>query len=160
MQRTWFHRSCLTGRVKVKIWHTQKHTFLSCDFNILSYMLPWINSIQKTAVSSFSFVFLCTQEMGEYSIPDKKTNRWVSYIGHISYQLAILFWKSPGIIHFFTLPLEIPEKTKLHHWIFQKIVLDPLKFPQGQKPSKTPLENSTYIFSAFSWSTLEIPIRF
>ena len=32
-----------------------------------------------------------------------------------------------GIFHFFTLPLEILEKTKLHPWKFHKILLDPLE---------------------------------
>ena len=41
-----------------------------------------------------------------------------------------------GIFHFFTLPLEIPDKTKLHPWKFHKIVLDPLEIPRLK--SKTP----------------------
>ena len=35
--------------------------------------------------------------------------------------------KSPGIFHFITLPLEIPNKTKLHPWKFHKIMLHPLE---------------------------------
>ena len=41
-----------------------------------------------------------------------------------------------GIFHFFTLPLEIPDKTKLHPWKFHKIVLDPSEIPRLK--SKTP----------------------
>ena len=33
----------------------------------------------------------------------------------------ITFRKPPGVFHFFTLPLEILDKTKLHPWIFHKI---------------------------------------
>ena len=37
---------------------------------------------------------------------------------------------------FFTLPLEIPDKTKLHPWKFRKIVLHPLEIPRSK--TKTP----------------------
>ena len=53
---------------------------------------------------------------------------------------------------FFTLPQEIPDKTKLIH--LHKIVLDPFWKFQGQK--QTPLE----IPSNFPWSSLEIPLCF
>ena len=53
---------------------------------------------------------------------------------------------------FFTLPQEIPDKTKLIH--LHKIVLDPFWKFQGQK--QTPLE----IPSNFPWSPLEIPLCF
>ena len=55
----------------------------------------------------------------------------------------ILFDKPPGIFHFFTLPLEIPDKTKLNPWIFHKIVIDSLE-----------------IHIIFSWSPLQIPPHF
>ena len=35
----------------------------------------------------------------------------------------MLFGKTPGMFHFLTLTLEIPDKTKLNPWIFHKIVL-------------------------------------
>ena len=35
----------------------------------------------------------------------------------------MLFGKPPGIFHFLTLTLEIPDKTMLNPWIFNKIVL-------------------------------------
>ena len=41
----------------------------------------------------------------KWAIPEKTPNR-----GHED----ILFLKNPGIIRFFILPLEIPDKTKLH----------------------------------------------
>ena len=45
--------------------------------------------------------------------------------------LRIYFFEHPsGILHFFTLPMEIPEKAKLKPWIFHKIVLDPLEIPR------------------------------
>ena len=67
--------------------------------------------------------------------------------------LRIYFFENPpGIFHFFTLPQEIPDKTKLIH--LHKIVLDPFWKFQGQK--QTPLE----IPSNFPWSPLEIPLCF
>ena len=58
--------------------------------------------------------------------------------------LRIYFFdKPPGIFHFFTLPLEIPDKTKLNPWIFHKIVIDSLD-----------------IHIIFSWSPLQIPPHF
>ena len=44
--------------------------------------------------------------------------------------LRIYFFQPPphpGIFDFFAVPLEIPDKTKLHPWKFHKIVLDLLK---------------------------------
>ena len=41
------------------------------------------------------------------------------------------FWKkAPGFFRFVTLPLEIPDKMKLHPCKFHKIVLHPLEFPR------------------------------
>ena len=63
--------------------------------------------------------------------------------------LRIYFFKnSHGIFHFFTLPLKIPDKTKLNPWIFHKILLDPLKISRPK--SKTP-GNSTLIFLGHPW---------
>ena len=43
----------------------------------------------------------------------------------------IIFWKkTPGIFRFVTLPLEIPDKMKLHPWKLHKIVLHQLEFPR------------------------------
>ena len=80
----------------------------------------------------------------------------------------------PGIFHFFTLTLEILDKTKLNPWMLHKIVLDPLEIPiQGQK--QRPLEIPHYFFLVtlgnstlflintwkfdmlFLWYLLEIP---
>ena len=47
-----------------------------------------------------------------------------------------IFEKSPGIFIFFTLPLKIPDKTKLNPWIFHKIVLDLLEIARPK--TKTP----------------------
>ena len=54
--------------------------------------------------------------------------------------LRIYFFENPfGIFHFFTLLLEIPDKTKLNLWIFHKIALDPLEIPrQKKRPLKIP----------------------
>ena len=60
---------------------------------------------------------------------------------------------SPGIFPFFTLPIEIPDKTNLNPWIFYKIVLDPLEIPSKAK-NKDP--EKFHIFIIFSWSPLEI----
>ena len=54
----------------------------------------------------------------------------------------------PGIFHFSTLSLEIPNKTKLNSWIFHKIVLEPLEVPRSK--SKTP-GNSTLYFLGYPW---------
>ena len=43
--------------------------------------------------------------------------------------LRIYFFENPGVFHFFTLTLEIPDKTKPSPWIFHRIVLDPLEIP-------------------------------
>ena len=48
----------------------------------------------------------------------------------------ILFWESPGISLFFSLPLEIPDKTKLNPWKFHKIASYPLEIPRTK--AKTP----------------------
>ena len=59
-------------------------------------------------------------------------------------RLRIYFCENcPAIFHFFTLSLEIPDKTKLNHWIFHKIVLDPLKIPG---PKTRPMEIPHYFF--------------
>ena len=57
-------------------------------------------------------------------------------------------------IFFFTLPLEIPDKTMLNSWIFCKIVLDSLEIlrPKKKDPWKFHI--------IFSWSPLEILLRF
>ena len=49
----------------------------------------------------------------------------------------------PEIFHFFTLPLEILDKTELNPWIFHKILLDLLEIPRLK--TKTP-GNSTLFF--------------
>ena len=40
--------------------------------------------------------------------------------------------RTPGIFHFFTLPLEIPDKTKVNPGIFLKIVQDSLEIPRAK----------------------------
>ena len=82
-----------------------------------------------------------------------------------------LFWKLPGIFHFFTLPLEIPDKIKLYPRKFHKIALDPLEISKKSRPLEIPLyfylvtvENSTsflinpWKFHMLSVIPLEIPI--
>ena len=54
----------------------------------------------------------------------------------------------PGIFHFFTLPLEISDKTKLNPWIFHKIVLDPLEI---SRPKTKTLGMSTLFFLGHPW---------
>ena len=52
-----------------------------------------------------------------------------------------------GFSIFFTLPLEILDKTKLHPWIFHKIVLDPVdSWPKRKTPG-----NSTLSFLVHPW---------
>ena len=58
--------------------------------------------------------------------------------------LRIFFCENtPGIFHFFTLPLEFPDKTKLNPWIFHKIVLDPFEI---SRPKTKIHGNSTLFF--------------
>ena len=79
----------------------------------------------------------------------KKTKQGREGWGHV-------FEKNPEIFHFFTLPLEISDKTKLHPWKFHKILLDsqiPWKF---QAKNQDPWE----FHIIFSWSPLEIPFCF
>ena len=40
--------------------------------------------------------------------------------------------KTPELLRFTTLPLEIPDKIKLHSWKFHKIVLHPLEFLRSE----------------------------
>ena len=54
---------------------------------------------------------------------------------------------SPGIFHFFTLPLEILDKTKLNPWIFS-IVLDPLAWKfHGQKQRSMEIPHYFFLFT-------------
>ena len=62
--------------------------------------------------------------------------------------------KTPGIFRFVTLPLEIPDKMKLHPWKFHQIVSHPLEFPRP----KTKTHGNSTVF--FCWSYLEIPLLF
>ena len=58
--------------------------------------------------------------------------------------LRIHFFENrPGIFHFFTIPLEIPDKRKFNPWIIHKIVLDSLEIP---RPKTTTPGNSTLFF--------------
>ena len=76
----------------------------------------------------------------QWAIPEKIQTRG---------ELRIYFFENyPGIFHFFTLPLEIPDKTKLSPWIFHKIVLEPLEIPRPK--TKTP-GNSTLFFLGHPW---------
>ena len=84
-----------------------------------------------------------------WAIPEKeKKNRGKGWGGVGGGVEDILFRKLPGIFHFFTLPLEIPDRTKLHPWKSHKIVLDPLKIPRPK--TKTPV-NSTLFFLGHLW---------
>ena len=62
----------------------------------------------------------------------------------------ILFENAPEIFRCYTLPLEIPDKTRLHLWKIHKIVLRPLETlrPKAKNPGK------------FSWFFLDHPWKF
>ena len=62
---------------------------------------------------------------------------------------------SPGIFHFFTLTLEIPDKTKINPWIFHKIV-SARSLGNAKAKNKDPCK----FHIIFSWSPLEIPLHF
>ena len=86
----------------------------------------------------YLYYFVFANHHVYWAIPEKiQTGRGGGFVEDI------LTWNPPGSFHFFTLPLEIPDKTKLNHWIFHKIVLDPLKIPRPK--TKTP-GNSTLFF--------------
>ena len=57
------------------------------------------------------------------------------------------FKKTLEFFMFFTLPMEILDKTKFHPWKFHKILLDPLE--NSTPKNKTP-ENSTF-FLGHPW---------
>ena len=59
--------------------------------------------------------------------------------------LRIYFFENPGVFHFFTLTLEIPDKTRLSPWIFHRFVLDPLEIP-------IPKTDPWNFHIIFSWS--------
>ena len=66
-----------------------------------------------------------------------------------------LFENSPGIFHFFTLSLEIPDKARPNSWIFHKIALNPLEIPRPN--TKTPPGNSTLFFLGHPWKSPPLP---
>ena len=73
-----------------------------------------------------------------WTIP-KKTNKEVDGLR------TWIFKRSLWNFSFFTLPLEIPDKLKLHLWKFLKIVLDPIEIP---RPKPRPLEIPHYFLLA------------
>ena len=52
------------------------------------------------------------------------------------------FENTPGIFWFLTLPLDIPDKTKLHPWKLHKVVIHPLEIlrPEAKSPLETPYD--------------------
>ena len=77
---------------------------------------------------------------------------WVASIYIYPLKLRIYFFENPpGIFHFFTLPLEILDKTKLNPWIFHKIVLDPLEIPRPK--NKDPWKFHIYFLVTLGNST-------
>ena len=72
----------------------------------------------------------------------KKTNRGGGEAEDITFE------NPPGIFNFFTLSLEIPDKTKLHYWKFHKIMLDPSEIP---RPKTKTLGNSPSFFLGHPW---------
>ena len=69
-----------------------------------------------------------------------------------------IFEKTPGILCFFTLPLKIPDKIKLHSWKFHKIMLPICITSLGNSEAK--IQNPWKFHMIFSWSRPEIPLRF
>ena len=69
--------------------------------------------------------------------------------------LRIYFFENPPWnFSFFTLPMEIPDKTKLSRWIFPQIVLRSL----GNSKAKNKDPWQSHII--FSWSPLDITLCF
>ena len=66
------------------------------------------------------------------------------------------FLKTPrGIFHIFTLPQEIPDKTKHNSWIFHKIMLEALKIPRPK--TKTPGTSTLYLWYPREFHILNPP---
>ena len=76
----------------------------------------------------------------------KKTNK--GGLGHTSLNIP------PGIFHFFTLPLEIGDKTNFHPWKLHKVVLDPFWKFQSQKQKPIPLKFHTTYFWHYYYTFL------
>ena len=78
------------------------------------------------------------------------------------------FWKkTPGIFRFVTLPLEIPDKMKLHSWKLHKTVLHPLEFPRPKAKTYgiphdffwiTPVNSTSFCIDPRNIHILFIPV--
>ena len=90
------------------------------------------SQVYLALVSFFSKIFTLTLFIIGYS---RKNPNWWGW--------GYIIWTPPGIFHFFTIPLEIPDKIKLNPRIIHKIVLDPLEIP---RPKATIPWNSTLFF--------------
>ena len=78
-----------------------------------------INRIQYWSSLSMWFKFWVKHWMC-WAIPEEKKQ---------TEELRVYFFETPpGIFHFFTLLLEITDKTKLHPWKFHKNMLRPFSF--------------------------------
>ena len=84
----------------------------------------------------------------DWAIPEKKTGGLRIY----------MFEKTLRIFCFFTLPLEILDKIKLHLWKFHKIMLPICVTSLGISVAK--IQDPWKFHMIFSWSHQEIPLRF
>ena len=133
-------------------------------FNVatLTFTKNWFREVKATFQCEllqdlilFNYTYPCMPALGTImGYSRKNTNR-----GGWGYTLLK---NSMEFFIFLTLPLEIPDKTKLNHWIFHKIVLDLLEISRPK--TKTP-GNSTLFFLltlgnsiSFLINPLEIPL--
>ena len=62
--------------------------------------------------------------------------------------LITCFFENPCKFRFFSLSLEIPDKTVINPWIFHKIELNPLEIPRKKTKAHG---NSTLYFPGHPW---------
>ena len=95
-------------------------------------------------MTTYLFDFNKTSVM-DYSRKNPKVRGW---------WLRTYLKKTPGSFTFVTLPLELSDKIRLHHWKLHRIVLHALEFPRPK--TKTPLEVPLLFYGLLE---IEIPLE-
>ena len=98
-------------------------------------------SEECTMLTVFTIVTMCGGNLFHNGQFQKKKNKW----GACS---RSFFEKTLEFLSFFTLPLEVPDKTELHPSKFHKIALYPIEIPIPKV--KTP-GNSAWFFLGHAW---------
>ena len=103
----------------LKIW-TSIATHLKSSYSYLpNYTLLWMIPEHQSSLNLVTTELIVDHWLG-YSRKSKPTGGWRAHF----FEKPLEFFIS------FTLPLEIPDKTKLHPWKFHKIALDHLEIPR------------------------------